>query len=127
MNRSKNSKAVKPGTMSENISKMAGEFLDAGRSVEERQNRLNAACSAWNMACSTPEVRQRQLEQYAEGYLRFNPNASATDLANIRLDLEKLIERKLKMYPGDKRQVINARVMPVGAEYHIEIASAAIH
>ena len=60
-------------SMSEMISEMAVGFLTVGNSIGERQNRLNAACTAWNMACGSPEVRKRQLKQYADGYLRFNP------------------------------------------------------
>jgi hypothetical protein len=69
--------------MPEMISEMAAGFLGVGDTIEERQNRLSAACTAWNMACGSPEVRQRQLEQYKEGYLRFNPVTFPGDLANI--------------------------------------------
>ena len=110
--------------MSEMISEMAAGFLGVGDTIGERQNRLNAACSAWNMACGSPEVRQRQLEQYKEGYLRFNPATSPGDLANILKDMELLIERKLKMFPDDKRQIVSARVVKVGNVYRIEVASA---
>src|SRR3954454_9347759 len=89
--------------ITEMISEMAAGFLGVGGTIGERQNRLNAACTAWNMACGLPEVRQRQLEQYKEGYLRFNPGTSPGDLANIIKDMETLIERKLKMFPDDKR------------------------
>ena len=68
------------------------------------------------MACGSPEVRQRQLEQYREGYLRFNPATSPSDLANILKDMELLIERKLKMFPDDNRQIVSARVVKVGNE-----------
>ena len=37
--------------MSEMILEMAAGFLDVGDTIGERQNRLNAACNAWNMAC----------------------------------------------------------------------------
>ena len=110
--------------MSEMISEMAAGFLGVGDTIGERQNRLNAACSAWNMACGPPEARQRQLEQYKEGYLRFNPATSPSDLANILKDMELLIERKLKMFPDDKRQIVSARVVMVGNDYRIEVASA---
>ena len=30
----------------------AREFIRMGGTPEDRQNRLNAACSAWNMACA---------------------------------------------------------------------------
>ena len=112
--------------MSEMISEMAAGFLGVGDTIGERQNRLNAACTAWNMACGSPEVRQRQLEQYKEGYLRFNPGTSPSDLANILKDMELLIERKLRMFPDDKRQIVSARVVMVGNDYRIEIASATL-
>ena len=112
--------------MSEMIWEMAADFLGVGDTMAERQNRLNAACSAWNMACCPPEVRQRQLEQYKEGYLRFNPATSPGDLANILKDMELLIERKLRMFPDDKRQIVGARVVKVGNVYRIEVASATL-
>jgi hypothetical protein len=113
--------------MSEMIAKMAAGFLGVGDTLEERQNRLNAACAVWNMACRSPEVRQRQLEQYRESYLGFNPATSPSDLADILKDMESLIERKLRMFPDDKRQIIDARAVNVGTQYRIEVASLTLH
>jgi hypothetical protein len=48
------------------------------------------------------------------------------DLANILKDMELLIERKLKMFPDDKRQIVSARVVKVGNVYRIEVASATL-
>jgi len=126
MSRRKKSNKPTKRKMSEMISEMAAGFLGVGDTIGERQNRLNAACSAWNMACGSPEVRQRQLEQYKEGYLRFNPATSPGDLANILKDMELLIERKLKMFPDDKRRIVSARVVKVGNVYRIEVASATL-
>src|SRR5450755_2212755 len=112
--------------MSEMISEMAAGFLWVGDTIGERQNRLNAACTAWNMACGSPDTRQRQLEQYKEGYLRLNPATSPGDLANIIKDMESLIERKLQMFPDDKRQFVSARVVMVGKTYRIEVESATL-
>ena len=112
--------------MSEMISEMAVGFLAVGNTVGERENRLNATCTAWNMACASPKVRQRQLEQYGEGYLQYNPGTSPSDLANIIKDIELLIERKLELFPDDHRQIIDARVVKVGSEYRIEVASATL-
>jgi hypothetical protein len=110
--------------MSEMISEMAEGFLWVGDTIGERQNRLNVACSAWNMACESPQVRKRQLAHYEEQYLRCNPATLPTDLANIIKDLEVLIDRKLKMFPDDLRQVVSARVVMVGKTHRIEVASA---
>jgi hypothetical protein len=126
MTQPKNSDTASKRKMSEMISEMAAGFLGVGDTIGERQNRLNAACTAWNMACGSPEVRQRQLEQYKEGYLRFNPAISPSDLANILKDMELLIERKLKMFPDDKRQIVSVRVVMVGNDYRIEVASATL-
>ena len=113
-----------PRKMSEMISEMAAYFISVGKTPEEKQSRLTAACSAWNMACGSLEVRKQQLEQYVEGYQRFNPATSPDDLANIRKDMESLIERKLQMFPDDQRQIVSAKVVMVGMDYRIEVASA---
>src|ERR1035438_9918141 len=126
MNRPKNPDPSPKRKLSEMISEMAAGFLGVGNTIGERQNRLNAACSAWNMACGSLEVRQRQLAQYKEGYLRFNRATSPNDLANIVKDMEVLIERKLEMFPDDKRQIVSARVLMVGTNYRIEVASATL-
>jgi hypothetical protein len=120
----KNSDPSPKRKMSEMISEMGAGFVGVGNTIAERQNRLNAACTAWNMACVSSEVRQRQLKQYGENYLRFNPSTSPIDLANILKDMELLIERKLRMFPDDQRQIVSARVVMVGTGYRIEVASA---
>ena len=126
MTRHKKSKTPTKRKMSEMISEMAVGFLGVGDSIGERQSRLNAACTAWNMACGSPLVRQRQLDQYRQGYLRFNPATSPADFANILKDMELLIERKLKLFPDDKRQIVDARVVKVGDSFRIEVASATL-
>jgi hypothetical protein len=110
--------------MSEMISEMAGAFIGVGKTHEEKQSRLTAACSAWNMACGSPEARRQQLEQYVEGYLRFNPATSPSDLAGIRSDMESLIGRKLELFSLDQRQIVSAKVVMIGSDYRIEFASA---
>lgn len=112
--------------MSEMISEIGAGFISVGKTLDQRQNRLTAVCSAWNMACDSPEVRQRQLDEYREGYLRFNPGTSPTDLANIVKDMERLIARKLTMFPDDHRQIVSAKVVMVGNAFRIEVVSATL-
>ena len=112
--------------MSEMISEMAANFLWVDDTIDERQRRLNAACSAWNMACGSPDVRRHQLERFRESYRRFNPAIPPTDLANIVKDMETLIERKLKLFPDDQRQIVSAQVVKIGDTYSIEVASATL-
>ena len=41
-------------------------------------------------------------------------------------DMETLIERKLKMFPDDQRQIVSAKVVMVGDKFRIEVASATL-
>jgi hypothetical protein len=47
------------GKLSEMISVMAASFISDGKTPAEKHHRLTAACSAWNMACGSPEVRRQ--------------------------------------------------------------------
>ena len=112
--------------VSEMISEMAATFISVGKTPEEKQHRLTAACSAWNMACGSPELRFQQVEQYIQGYRRFNPATSPSDLAKIQKDMESLIERKLQLFPDDHRRIVSAQVVMVGKDYRIEVAAATL-
>lgn len=110
--------------LSETIWEMAGDFIDMGETPEERESLLNAACSAWNIACAPADSRNQQLGHYTSEYLKFNPDAGETEIAGVRSNLEKLNQKKLQMFPGDRRQVVSARMVDSGDERRIEVASA---
>ena len=124
MNNSFDSNQQPNRKMSEMISEIGAAFISVGKTLTERQNRLTAVCSAWNMACASPTNRQQQLQQFVASYRRFNPAISPDDLARIVKDMETLIERKLTLFPEDHRQIVDATVVPVGADFRIEVASA---
>jgi len=106
--------------ISQRLWEFAGDFIRIGGTLEDRHNRLTAACSAWNMACNTPELRKKHLDHYVRGYGNFNPDANAEHLANVRKDMERLIETKLKMFPDDLRQVVQARIVSLQGGERIE-------
>jgi hypothetical protein len=112
--------------MSEMISKMSAPFISAGKTPEEKHHRLTAACSAWNMARGSPEIRQHRLEQYIEGYQQSNPATSPSDLAKFLKDMESLIERKVQMFPEEQRQIVSAKIVMVGKDYRIEVPSTTL-
>ena len=47
--------------MSEVIWEFAGDVIRTGDSPEEKQSMLNAACSAWSIACKPPDMRGQHL------------------------------------------------------------------
>lgn len=128
MSRSKKSKSPAKRKLSEMILEVADGFIRVGKTTGERQNRLNAACTAWNIACASPESRSTQVDRYMQSYRQFNINSIGPpgNFLNIRKDLELLVERKLQLFPDDKRLVVNATVVPNGSTYRIEVVSATL-
>ena len=59
-------------------------------------------------------------------YQRFNPNADRAELAGVRSNMEKLIQKKLEMFPGDLRQIVGAQLVRVGDKDRIEAMSATV-
>lgn len=111
--------------ISEMIWDFAGDFIRMADTLEQRQSHLNAACSAWNMACNPPAL-EKVLEQFMREYHRFNRNADRTALAGVRSDMEKLIRKKLEMFPGDLRQIVGADLVRVGDKDRIEAVSVTV-
>jgi hypothetical protein len=112
--------------ISEMIWEFAGDFIQMGDTPEEKHSLLNAACSAWSIACNLPELRKKNLDHYMREYRRFNPNADEEEIAGVRSNMEKLIEKKLEMFPNDLRQIVGARVFKSGDNDRIEVMSARI-
>jgi len=117
-----------PGPDKRKISQMiweyAGDFIRIGGTPEYRQSLLNAACSAWNIACDPPERRKASLDRYMVEYRRHNAQADEAQMAGVRSDMEKLVEKKLEMFPTDLRQIVGARIVRSGGKDRIEVASA---
>ena len=67
----------------------AGEYIRMGDTLEEKQNYLNSACSAWNMACNPPEVRNKSLDQYLDSLRSYITDASDEVISNIRSPVKK--------------------------------------
>ena len=112
--------------MSEVISEFAVDLIRMGDSPGEKQSLLNAACSAWSIACNLPELRKKNLDHYMREYQRFNPVADEEELAGVRSNMEKLIRKKLEMFPTDLRQIVGATIYPSGGKDRIEIVSARV-
>lgn len=111
--------------LSQRIWDFAGEFIRLGETAEDQQSLLNAACSAWNIACLPRLQRQRSIADYVEQFQQYNPEASDEEIANVRSDMEQLIANKIKLFPADERAIISARLIPAGGDQvRIEVVSA---
>jgi hypothetical protein len=112
--------------MSEIIWEYAGDFIRMGDTPEQKESLLNAACSAWSIACNLPEFRKKNLDHYMREYRRFNPGADEQELMGVRESMEKLIQKKLEMFPNDLCQIVGARIFKSGDKDRIEIMSARV-
>jgi len=108
--------------MSELIGEYASDYINMGESKEERQSYLNGACSAWNIAVLPEHLREEALSHNIAEYKRMNPGVDdADDLAD---DLRKLIHKKLQMFKGVKKVIIEASIEPISdTKYRILVAS----
>jgi Ser/Thr protein kinase RdoA (MazF antagonist) len=108
--------------MSELISEYASDYINMGENTEERQNYLNGACTAWNIAILDEKHREEALRRAIEGYKRMNPGTD--DAENFEQDLRTLIKKKLEMFPEKKKVIIDAMIEPISeTKYRINIAS----
>ena len=108
--------------MSELIGEYASDYINMGETTDERQSYLNSACSAWNIAVLPEHLREEALRRNIEEYKRINPGIDDAD--NLAHDLRKLIEKKLKMFPGVRKVIIDASIEPISdTKYRILVAS----
>ncbi len=110
--------------VSDMVWEFAGQFIGGGETPEDKQDRLNAACSAWNIACNPPEARKRLLNQYVESYRSYNPEANDEQISDVRRVMEKLIQNKLSLFPAVHKQIVGAQMTQVAGKDRIDIVSA---
>jgi len=93
----------------------AGDFIETGDSMEQRQSRLNAACTAWNIA-NLPKQRRRQaLQRYLQRYRAENPGVQDADF--LRHDMEQLIKEKTRRFGQVTKPIVHALIPEDGERY----------
>jgi hypothetical protein len=108
--------------MSELIGEFASDYINMGETTEERQNYLNGACTAWNIANLDEKLREEAFRHVIEDYKRTNPGTD--DVDNFEHDLRLLIQKKLEMFPDIKKIIVDAKIEPIDkTKFQINIAS----
>jgi hypothetical protein len=108
--------------MSELIGEFASDYINMGEDTEERQNYLNRACTAWNIAILEENLREGALRDAIDSYKKMNPGTD--DVENFEHDLRILIKKKLEIFPDIKKVIIDAMIEPIDdTKYQINIAS----
>ena len=99
-----------PRKISEMVIAFAEDYIQLGETIVQKQNYLNAACAAWNIAVLPKTQRTFALENFLKEYRIDNPNATDTEIESVRHDMELLIRKKLRQFPNVKRAIVKARI-----------------
>ena len=109
--------------ISEMVLDFAGEFIEMGENVEEKQQYLNSAVSAWNIACLDEKAQKRAIKKYMHEYRKLNPTQSKRDFRDVEKNLILLIKNKMKLYPEERVQIVDARIQEINGKNHVTVAS----
>jgi hypothetical protein len=118
-------KASKP-KVSEMVLDFAGDYIAMGEDIEEKQELLNGAVSAWNIACLDEKARKRAIKRYMAEYRKLNPAQSKQDFRDVEEDLRLLIEQKEKLYPEVRIQIVDAHIQEIDGRVHVNVMSMSI-
>jgi hypothetical protein len=108
--------------MSKIIEQFAADYISMGETTEERQNYLNSACTAWNIAALPEHARDSALHFFSEEYKKQNPGIDDAD--DLIQNMRTLIEKKLEMFPDVKKVIVNAFLEQIeDKKYRISVVS----
>lgn len=109
--------------ISEMVLDFAGDYIALGDNIEEKQQYLNSAVSAWNIACLDEKARKRSIKKYMAEYRKLNPKQSERDFRDVEEDLRLLIKQKEKVYPEVRVQIVDAHIKEINGKNHVTVAS----
>lgn len=108
--------------MSKIIEQFAADYISMGETTEERQNYLNSACTAWNIAVLPEHERSTALHFVVNEYKKHNPDVDDADA--FLENLQTLIRKKLEMFPAVKKVIVNAFLEKIeGTTYRVSVVS----
>ena len=99
----------------------AADYIAMGEDLEMKRSYLNSACSAWNISNLTPEDRGAAMQQYLDNFRELNPHVQ--EVNDLKEDIERLIDRKVQMFPDVKKEIVGAEISEIDGKEHIHIAS----
>jgi hypothetical protein len=108
---------------SEMILDVAMGLIEMGEDLEEKQNYLNLACTAWNISLLPESKRNDAIEQCVAEYRNMNDDVDEEDCNNIRENYKLIIKHKVKAYPFSQKQMIDAIVEIIDGETKVNVMS----
>ena len=116
-------KSPSKAKVSEMLMDVARDYIALGEDIEHKQQLLNGAASAWNIACMGKEKRRQAIKKYMRRYRKMNPHQTKQDYRDAEEDLNLLIKEKDRLYPDIKVQVAHVEVREIGDKLHVTVMS----
>lgn len=102
---------------------VAGDYLAMGDDIEAKQQYLNSAVSAWNIACLSENNRQRAIKTYIIEYRKLNPTHTNQDSKEEEENIKLLIKEKDRLYPDKNIQIADAEIKEINGKDHVTVMS----
>lgn len=108
--------------MSEVLERFTDPYVDKNDSYKEREFLLQMAIIAWNCAVFPPDKRGEMLESFLESMGNPLDPQSIEATKELKVFIEELIERKLKLFDKDKRIIQNYQLAQHEFGFHLSVA-----
>jgi len=105
---------------------VASEYIAMGVGIEEKQQNLNGAVSAWNIACLKGKEREAALKRYRKQYRKLNPSHTKRDVNDALENIHILVSRKDKIYSDVSVQIAHATIETIKNQDHVTVAAVKI-
>ncbi len=105
------------------IIEMGGDYIGSGKTLKDRQNAMSHVAFAWNLALLTKEKREMKFLLIKNLYMNSNTAMTEVDFQHLKTVLEKLVSRKLKLFPDIRRVIFNAELHVIDGKEHITVLS----
>ena len=113
------------------VSKMllnvASEYIAMGEDIEDKQQYLNGAVSAWNIACLRGKDREAAIKKYRKQYRKMNPSHTKRDINEALENIQLLIDRKDNLYSDVSVQIAHATIETINNKDHVTVMELGSH
>ena len=108
---------------SEMILNVAVGLIAMGDTLEEKQNYLNTACTAWNLSLLPENKRDEAIDNCIQEFRKYNVNVNDEECEDLKENYRIIINHKIRAYPNSKKHMAGANVEFVNGEYKINVMS----
>ncbi|SHF28806.1 hypothetical protein SAMN02745206_01689 [Desulfacinum infernum DSM 9756] len=111
--------------ISQMLVKLGEGYIQMGATRELRENYLRTLATAWNIACLDPKLRAKAMRDAVSKFIEANPGKEH-EASCYEEDMKKLIQRKLKLFPRSRVQVVDVKIFEEDDQEKVAVLSLRI-